>query len=596
MAEREVVGNAGITGHVVQAGMVYGGVTVHVTPPDLSNLPPAPAPFAGREAELADMFVRSREDVPIVLCGEPGIGKTSLALHWAHLGPVRFPGGRFYFRGPRPPLRRLLARLGADHAAIPEGLFAQREMLRGLVADRPILVVLDDIADPGTASRLLGGIHGCTVVITSQAGCAGALVLLDRPDSPRPAGAAAIGSWSGRDLQRLLPLGLAPAVDFPLPAIGALLGSDPAETEDQVVRLTEAGVLAEWQSRYRVPELARPVLSGLMADPEPGLRRLIEYYLDQAEAADRQLAPGRGPLLAPTANSVTNPQDALAWLDTEHDNLLAVQQLCLRLALHDQARELAMALSTYHRRRGLLDQPWSTWRSARTAAEHMGDNAGLELVRRVFAEPFRPGTDSPEVLALEGMAAVHAELGDYEGARINWERARELRLTKRLEVTVYTTGDNGEPVRDAVLDLLEVIGFELAGMEPPVRGSWFQRFRMRGDARAMEKLGELAGKLERAAELKYIGAPRSENDEREANAIAKLAEAMKDVDEVVVRTSSVLFVKSGGCVMSIVLSEAQIRCLDENPQLMRAPGQVLDALAELVRGAPVPLAVEGQTG
>ncbi|MGW0515865.1 hypothetical protein [Crossiella sp. NPDC003009] len=191
---------------------------------------------------------------------------------------------------------------------------------------------------------------------------------------------------------------------------------------------------------------------------------------------------------------------------------------------------------------------------------------------------------------------MHAELGDYPAAKLNWDRAQDLSRGPATEVTVYTTSDNGEQLCQAVAELLQVAGFEFAGAEPPVRGSWFQRFRVRGDSKAVDKLGELAGKLERAAELKYIATPRSENDEREAGAIAKLAEAMKEVDEVVIRTSSVLFVKTGGCVMSIVLSEDQIRCLDRNPQLMRAPGQVLDALAELVRAEPVPLAVEGQTG
>jgi hypothetical protein len=97
----------------------------------------------------------------------------------------------------------------------------------------------------------------------------------------------------------------------------------------------------------------------------------------------------------------------------------------------------------------------------------------------------------------------------------------------------------------------------------------------------VDKLADLAGKLERAAELKYIATPRSESDEREANAIARLAQAMETMNEAVIRTSSVLFIKTAGQVLAWVLSEEEIRILNDNPHLMRSPQEILESLPAL---------------
>src|SRR6266496_2950799 len=134
------------------------------------------------------------------------------------------------------------------------------------------------------------------------------------------------------------------------------------------------------------------------------------------------------------------------------------------------------------------------------------------------------------------------------------------------EATIYISGDDGQEIRAAFLEVLAVAGLEVVTQDDPERGSWFQRLFVRQtDPTAMDKLSQLANKIERAAELKYIGAPRSENDEREAKAIACLAEAMQAQDEVVIRTSSVLFVKTGGLLAAWVLTEQEIRILNDNP-------------------------------
>jgi hypothetical protein len=159
----------------------------------------------------------------------------------------------------------------------------------------------------------------------------------------------------------------------------------------------------------------------------------------------------------------------------------------------------------------------------------------------------------------------------------------ELRLAaNESDLSIYTSADDGAQLQAAVLELLRISGFGVVIYGTPQRGSWFRRVRMRHrDHKAVDKLAELAGKFERAAELKYIATPRSETDEREARAIAQLAQAMEGANEVVVRLSSVLFVKTNGLVLAWVLSEEEIRVLDSNPALLRSPGEIIESLPRL---------------
>jgi hypothetical protein len=152
------------------------------------------------------------------------------------------------------------------------------------------------------------------------------------------------------------------------------------------------------------------------------------------------------------------------------------------------------------------------------------------------------------------------------------------------EVSVWTSSDQGERVRDAMLELMELVGFETVDQAYPAFGSWFQRIFVRQPGLdAQDKIAQLAEKVERAAELKYIGAPRSENDEREARAIAQLVDALANTDEAVIRTSSVLLIKVDGRILSWVLTENELLILNANPQLMRSPIDILEALPNLRR-------------
>jgi DNA-binding SARP family transcriptional activator len=168
------------------------------TPPSLRPSPagpgstlPAQLPldvsgFAGRGDELtrldgvlATVGKRPTAVVISAISGTAGAGKTALAIHWAQRVRDRFPDGQLYvnLRGFDPtgsvltPDQAIRGFLDALHVApprIPADLDAQAALYRTLLADKQMLILLDNARDADQVRPMLPGAPGCLVVVTSR--------------------------------------------------------------------------------------------------------------------------------------------------------------------------------------------------------------------------------------------------------------------------------------------------------------------------------------------------------------------------------------------------------------------------------------------
>ncbi|MGW2280858.1 AfsR/SARP family transcriptional regulator [Streptomyces sp. NPDC001770] len=146
-------------------------------PADL--LPRAPRGFHGRAAELAALTRAAAGEAPVCLVtGPAGVGKTSLAVQWAHHNPAAFPDGRLFadLRGfsetgepaPVDVLREFLLALGVAPRRVPESVSAAAALFRSLTERRRLLVILDNARDSATVRALLPGGTGSVTVVTSR--------------------------------------------------------------------------------------------------------------------------------------------------------------------------------------------------------------------------------------------------------------------------------------------------------------------------------------------------------------------------------------------------------------------------------------------
>ncbi|TDD51760.1 XRE family transcriptional regulator [Kribbella antibiotica] len=148
----------------------------------ISQLPADIANFTGRFAALRDLDLLVADEPgsrTVVISAIGGAGKTALAIHWAHGVSTRFTGGQLYVdlqgfapgQSPLDPaeaLSRFLTALGVSRAEQPITLDERSALFRSMVADRQLLLILDNAATAAQVRPLLPGSSTCATLITSR--------------------------------------------------------------------------------------------------------------------------------------------------------------------------------------------------------------------------------------------------------------------------------------------------------------------------------------------------------------------------------------------------------------------------------------------
>jgi tetratricopeptide (TPR) repeat protein len=313
------------------------------------QLPAAGPYFTGRTAELTALTAQADRlaDIGAVIsaiAGPAGVGKTALAVHWAHQVADRFPDGQLYIDlrgfGPADPvapaeaIRQLLDALGVPAEQIPASPDARATLYRTSLADRKLLVILDNAREPAQVRPLLPQSPSCLVVVTSRQQLtglavadgaqlltldvldeAGASALLadrmgDRRVAAEPAAARELTALCAR-----LPLALSVAAARAAARPGLSLAALAAELRDQHARLdvlgthdavTDVRTVFSWSYRqvsdtaaqvFRLiglhpgPDLTAQAAASLAARP-PGQARQALAELTRAHLVSEH-APGR---------------------------------------------------------------------------------------------------------------------------------------------------------------------------------------------------------------------------------------------------------------------------------------------------------------
>jgi DNA-binding SARP family transcriptional activator len=277
------------------------------TSPAPAELPHDAAGFAGRTGELARLhalLVPEQDQRPAntvvisAIGGAAGIGKTALAVHWAHQVRDRFPDGQLYInlhgfdhdRQPLQPgeaLELLLRSLGLTASEMPPHHEAQGRVFRTLLADRHMLLLLDNAASADQIRPLLPSSPTCCVLVTSR-NRLGDLIAHDgahalpldllQPDEARTLLSRALGTDRVDDNDMAVDelIRLCGSLPLALRMAAARLAGDPGlRPADLVTEMTEGNRLAALEPDGEANSPLHTAFSVSYRVLAPGARRLF---------------------------------------------------------------------------------------------------------------------------------------------------------------------------------------------------------------------------------------------------------------------------------------------------------------------------------
>ena len=511
--------------------------------------------FTGRDAELGRLDALldqdgsgARNSVAItVITGTAGVGKSALALYWAHRARNLFPDGQLYVNlrgfGPRgsamepaEAIHGFLEAFAVPSERMPLDLDDRAALYRSILADLRVLVVLDNARDIDQVRSLLPGSPGCAVLVTSRnrltslvaadgaqpveldllpdaearrllgsrlgpdrvasepasvdeiiKACAGlplALVVaasnavansrlplsalagelrktegrLDAlGDGDQYTDVRAVFSWSYHALnspaaRQFRLLGLHAGPDIAMSAAASLAGVPRAQARRDLADLVRAHLVTEWApGRFTMHDLLREYASELSmihdsaADRRLAVHRILDHYLHTAYAADQLLRPRRDdpialaplPLLVIT-ETLADYRDAVAWLATERQVLLAALRQAVGYGFDTHVWQLGWAVTSYFDRHGHWYDAASSHEDGLKAAQRLGNLQAQAIIHICLASAYgrldrHDAANEQMRQALELYEALDDQAGKAHAHRmLTWVLDRQGRYREAL--------------------------------------------------------------------------------------------------------------------------------------------------------------------
>jgi hypothetical protein len=301
MEDQQPVSNdfSGNAENLVQAGAVHGGIHMYAARrsfPAPHQLPPRPTKFVNRKADLLDLdrlidlVAREAEDpradaIISAVAGPPGVGKTALALYWAHGVRNKFPDGDLYIDmhgydsgfavTPEGALDAFLRALSMPPEDIPEELDQRSSLFRSMLNGKRVIVIIDNASSSAQVRQLLPSSPQCCAVVTSRSSLQG---LVAREGAMR----VRLDLLSPEDSVQLL---------------SELIGSNRVSAEPvAALRLAELC--------GRLPLALRVVAERVISRPLLSLRELVEELLVEQNRLD---------VLASSEDELSDTRAVFSW-------------------------------------------------------------------------------------------------------------------------------------------------------------------------------------------------------------------------------------------------------------------------------------------